>query len=145
MDLVLDTVGEKTFVDCMGLKRLRIKTPSIGKHDFVRCKNLEVVYWESDDVNATIDFSAFAFCRSLREIHLPETLVEVRVEAFAGCTSLKEIHFPKSIKYISPDAFGYNSERASGIEKVYFKKGTDMSNIDLKAIFCRWVKIYYEK
>ena len=45
-----------------------------------------------------IGSNAFAGCRNVTEIHLPDTLTSVNSRAFAGCLNLKTVWLPRSCK-----------------------------------------------
>ena len=48
---------------------------------------------------------AFCNCESLKEVNLPNTLVEIGMCAFSGCGSLSEIIIPANVKSIGPQSF----------------------------------------
>lgn len=48
---------------------------------------------------------AFAGCRSLSRINLPDSLVSIGKSAFLGCASLKTVEVPTSVYIIGSDAF----------------------------------------
>ena len=52
-----------------------------------------------------IGASAFAFCKNLEEVVLPDTLVKIAETAFFGCQKLTTVDIPESVEYISADAF----------------------------------------
>lgn len=49
--------------------------------------------------------SAFAGCKGLTKVVLPETLEEIGKSAFSGCPDLREVNFPKSLLSIGKRAF----------------------------------------
>ncbi len=48
---------------------------------------------------------AFEGCKNLKEVCLPESVVEIGESAFAGCENLEEINIPNSVREISYYAF----------------------------------------
>jgi len=48
---------------------------------------------------------AFANCRYITEVVMPDSLVEIGDQAFYGCTSLREVTLPLALKVIYPFAF----------------------------------------
>jgi hypothetical protein len=53
---------------------------------------------------------AFAFCKELTELKLPESLTSIEEMAFFSCSGLTEIKFPKNLTSIGDSAFA-NCER----------------------------------
>ena len=52
---------------------------------------------------------AFDRCRSLKEIHLPETLKTIGSQAFKECFSLRTLVIPANVVSIEEDAFDQES------------------------------------
>jgi hypothetical protein len=48
---------------------------------------------------------AFAYCKSIFEITLPENLYQINKYAFYKCEGLTNVNFPSSLRYISEGAF----------------------------------------
>ena len=70
----------------------------------------------------TIGQYAFADCKNLVNVSLPESLVYIRDNAFEGCASLKEIMVPSSVKEIKPGAF-YN---CSALQNIVLPEGLSL-------------------
>ena len=49
--------------------------------------------------------NTFAACKSLRNINLPSTLVEIGINAFYNCRSLEDIVFSEGLETIGGHAF----------------------------------------
>lgn len=68
---------------------------------------------------------AFADCKNLKVIHIPETVIRIEDFAFLNCTSIRELQLPYYMEYISPLAFT-NSDPAGrfllAIPKISFPK-----------------------
>lgn len=54
----------------------------------------------------SIGAEAFCFCRSLRAITIPNSMVTIGNLAFSNCTALSEITIPDSVETIKAGAFG---------------------------------------
>ncbi|MBR6825853.1 MAG: leucine-rich repeat protein [Oscillospiraceae bacterium] len=52
-----------------------------------------------------VDYMAFANCRKLRKVTLPESVNCIGEQAFAGCKALEEVNLPKAITWIGMGAF----------------------------------------
>ena len=48
---------------------------------------------------------AFADCKNLKVVHVPETVIRIEDFAFLNCTSIQELQLPYYMEYISPLAF----------------------------------------
>ena len=73
-----------------------------GYQAFSNCKDLAEVNNIPEGVTSLS--GTFAFCTSLKHIHLPNT-VSLLEETFRGCSSLEEIVIPNSVTEISIDTF----------------------------------------
>ncbi len=69
------------------------------------CKQLKKVSFGTRVT--TIEHSAFNGCLEIREISLPETLLNVQSYSFEG-TSISTMIFPSNVKQVSNGTFGYN-------------------------------------
>lgn len=52
-----------------------------------------------------IGTNAFAGCRNLRVVRIPETVIRIEDYAFRDCTYIRDLYLPFYIEYISPLAF----------------------------------------
>ena len=68
---------------------------------------------------------AFADCKNLKVVRIPETVIRIEDYAFLNCTSIQELQLPYYMEYISPLAFT-NSDPAERfhlvIPKISFPK-----------------------
>ena len=68
---------------------------------------------------------AFADCKNLKVVRIPETVIRIEDYAFLNCTSIQELQLPYYMEYISPLAFT-NSDPAGRfhlvIPKISFPK-----------------------
>lgn len=93
---------------CENLEFAKFCTPhmqTVSKDAFAKCRSLtEVVL---PDTITTIDKLAFAGCTALSKITLPKMLNTIEYTAFNGCRGLTELYLPKNVKYIKQSAFAY--------------------------------------
>ena len=80
-----------------GVKYLGVKS--------VKIPEKVTVYGEQYDVTR-IGACAFANCRALERIELPETLEEIGEHAFFGCESLPKVHLGRDVWFVAENAFG---------------------------------------
>ena len=70
---------------------------------------------------------AFAGCKKLRMIRIPETVIRIEDFAFRDCPNIQEVHLPYDMEYISPLAFTFSKENNNRFYntnfKVFFPKG----------------------
>jgi hypothetical protein len=76
---------------------------AIGTYAFADCKALRAI--EIPEGIQTIEDGMFRSCEALAVAVLPETLTEIGSRAFAGCTSLSQIDLPQSLRVIGEAAF----------------------------------------
>lgn len=72
------------------------------------CKQLKKVSFGSKIT--TIGYAAFQGCSEIREISLPEALLNVEFKSFEG-TSISTMIFPSNVKQVSKETFGDNYTR----------------------------------
>lgn len=75
---------------------------SVGSTAFTCCDSLEKVVFTSQ---SEIARACFAICPKLKEINLPDTLMEIPESAFSDCTSLAFIRIPTNVELIDYHAF----------------------------------------
>ena len=115
--------AEVTGVKYLGVKRIKIPEKVTGyrlQHDVTR-----------------IGACAFANCRALERIELPETLEEIGEHAFFGCESLTEVHLGRHVCFVAENAF----ENCRNLEKVTI--ADDNKSIIIKDQVC-YSSDYYE-
>ena len=86
-----------------------------GEGSMPLCTDIKYIPWHDyrsnivalvvDDGVATIGAYAFTSCRNLKEVRLPEGLLEIENRSFYECTSLEAITFPSSLTYIEDNSF----------------------------------------
>ena len=122
----------------------------IGNYAFYKCSVLETVDFNAEGLHSIGD-NAFAYCEQLKQMVLPNSIVELGVNTFAYCssleqiqlsenlmalpgglliycTSLKELSVPNSVVEIcGGSGVAYSSFTGSAIETLYL--GSSLSNI----------------
>lgn len=76
----------------------------IANRAFAKCKNLTEI--TIPDSVTSIGEEAFASCSSLRSISIPDSVTSIEDGAFISCSSLKSIILPKGITRIGSSTFG---------------------------------------
>lgn len=86
-------IGENAFVDCTGIKWVRMPSTllTIGIGAFLRCTSLEYAFL--NEGLKTIGEEAFAFCTSLTTMVIPSTVTEIQAHAFSDCTGVTDVYF----------------------------------------------------
>ena len=51
--------------------------------------------------------AAFAGCKTLQKVSLPDTLARIGVKAFYNCAALRDVNIPEAVTHIGDDAFGF--------------------------------------
>ncbi len=70
---------------------------------FADCKSLEQV--NIPNTVKRINYEAFHCCSSLKTITIPEGVTEIGRRAFADCKSLEQVNIPNTVKRINDEAF----------------------------------------
>lgn len=89
LPLSLKTIGEKSFYDCINLKKI-IYSQSL---------------FEIPPALTKIGEKAFENCNHLSVFFLPPYIIEIEDYAFKGCSELCNIHLPSSLRRIGKSAF----------------------------------------
>ena len=76
---------------------------AIGGYAFANCKALTLV--ELPNTVRSIYDGAFAGCEALRGVIVPDSVISIGYEAFAGCKNLLQIALPDSVKVLKANAF----------------------------------------
>jgi hypothetical protein len=86
-------IGENAFVDCTGIKWVRMPSTllTIGIGAFLRCTSLEYAFL--NEGLKTIGEEAFAFCTSLTTMVIPSTVTEIQAHAFSECKGVTDVYF----------------------------------------------------
>ena len=127
----LEILGDRVFEECTNLKKISIPdtVTSIGTEVFRNCRSIETLKtpFFSKNENATINDlipssfrtvksvtvtkitsvsdSAFAYCKELEALSLPDGVTSIGAEAFIGCEKLSSFTIPRSVVEIGEGAF----------------------------------------
>lgn len=128
----INRVGEQSFSECVNLREVtmfgEIETISDGAFEY--CTSLIGIHLPPVGM-FKIGSRAFAHCKKLRHIVVPQTVEQINKFAFYRCDELEEINLPASLAAIGDSAFGDcrqlstvifegNLERWCGIQFISF-------------------------
>ena len=152
-----ETIGECAFLNCSSINEVTIPetVTSIGGRAFGGCASLSTIHFNAINcVNVTtyeknvpipafegssittvyfgnkvnvIPDNAFANCKNLRNITIPETVKQIGTKAFFNCTSLPSLTIPINVTSIGGLAFAgcdnltslvFKAKRCTGVTKV---------------------------
>ncbi len=82
----------------------QIKTSAFSKGSNTQSK-ITHIYFLSDSGIATINMSAFSYCKELKVVELPDTVRVIDGYAFTDCINLKTVNLNNSIITINGNAF----------------------------------------
>ncbi|PKK95950.1 MAG: hypothetical protein CVV59_01010 [Tenericutes bacterium HGW-Tenericutes-4] len=91
----------------------------IGREAFADCKNLKFVF--IPETIKTIEQSAFVRCVNLEIVHINAGLERISYNAFRRCENIKQITLPISVREIEPNAFKDSSKIAIKAYKIWTK------------------------
>ena len=119
----LEVIPAGAFAGCTSLKEIVIpaSVKTVSADAFIGCTSLEKVTFETREItekdeltgseSVTVDGihllepGVFNGCEALREVTLPETLLNISQGAFRDCTSLEKITIPASVEGLGREAF----------------------------------------
>ena len=113
---------------CFGLKKVIIKSKTVGLHAFRACTALETVIFENDV--ETISELAFNSCIALKNVTFYGSLYKIEDGAFTFCTSLETFNFPKGTSYLGAQIF-YGCEE---LKTITVSSGARLDNIGYNAL-----------
>ena len=105
-DALYTEISNVAFYDCQNLRTVDIPAAvntiySKGHvndgHAFYRCVNLVEVDFAEGSVLETIQVNAFNWCRSLKEITLPNSVVNLGERVFQDCSSLETVRLGANV------------------------------------------------
>ena len=122
-------LGDKAFFEVPKIKQIDLPSAKyIGDYAFFRCSNLESASLPSVEAFDSSDGQAFAFCTSLTNVELGDSLTYLGKETFFG-SGIEKITIPGSLNNINKFAFS----NCDSLKEVIIKDG--VKNIDWFA-FC---------
>ncbi len=86
---------------------------------FQFCSSLTSVDFEAGSQLEAIDQSAFAYCKSLKSVELPESVTSIGQQAFEYCSSLKSVTIPEGVTSIEYGTF----HQCTSLENVNIPSG----------------------
>ncbi|MCI9448806.1 MAG: leucine-rich repeat protein [Clostridiales bacterium] len=122
-------IGEYAFTDCDGLEAVSVpdSVEAIGDYAFLRCSSLQSFTFPtsltklgvaafrdcsnlSGEINipygiTDIEYYAFANCKSITNVKLANSVLQIDENAFYNCKSLEDVELPNSLLYIGRRAF----------------------------------------
>ena len=108
----ITSVGDFAFNQCsLQSVQLSKSIKKIGKNAFAYCRNLTDV--TIPDNITEFGELAFAGCSSLKSINLPNTITKLPMAFILGCSSLESITIPQNVKELNIEVFKY-----SGLKEV---------------------------
>ena len=99
-DAQYQSLSPTSFYDCQNMRSVDIpKNVTIiysnghsnNGHTFYRCTKLTDVYFAPDSQLVTIQTHAFSNCKALKEIEIPNSVVELGSQVFWDCSSLETV------------------------------------------------------
>lgn len=112
--------NEKSIIIPVGITR-------IGTGAF-KGKNVEQIIFEDEASLKSIDDEAFADCKELKSMLIPNGVVQIGDRAFSGCTALQYVRIPSSVLLVGEDVlFGHSSDLV-----IIGEKGTEAETIASK-------------
>ncbi len=104
----------------------------IGYKVFFECKSLNEIHLP--DSLQTIGSEAFHWCISLKRIHFPDSVQTICKCAFIWCRSLKEIRLPESVQEIGENAFPFTTKIIYYTPNPRAQKPSDLAKNLLKRV-----------
>lgn len=102
----LKRIGDFAFSSNTALVKINVPNGEIGNCSFMGCNILQGVRLGNVSV---IGEAAFLDCTSLKEITIPESVIEIKGEAFAGCSKLQIVRVFSRKTMIANNAFDDNT------------------------------------
>ena len=110
----LKSLGAYAFSNCAMLESADLKwVENIGRNAFENCGLIEKL--DLRRVAYTIPAATFAWCESLTEVKLADTVTYIGEAAFIKCGALTSVRLPRELVTLGASAF-YGCERLSDIE-----------------------------
>lgn len=107
-------IGRLSFAECKNLEEINISYANIiGKNAFQYDKKLKDITLSANYIGG----SAFYKCESLTNVNLNIGVESIGSYAFAECKNLYELRIPETVKEVANDCFSY-----SGINTLYVPK-----------------------
>lgn len=95
--------GSIVIADSITFRGVALEVTSIEAEAFAGCKKLEAVTIPNSV--RTISNGAFMNCTNLKNVKLPDSLALIPYNCFSGCASLSSVEIPKAVEEIESNAF----------------------------------------
>ena len=118
-------IEDWAFIGSQNLQQIDLKQVKIiGADAFCWCISLKEITIPEGIVE--LDGAVFAYCKELTRVLLPSTLTAVGERCFYSCTSLKELHLPENLKKMGAYAICH----CTALTSLYVPKSLENLNID---------------
>lgn len=102
------TIESGAFYCCDKLKEVTLPNINyLGNRAFFGCESLETVDFKDNNSLTDILYETFAGCLNLKNVNLPNNLLNIGESAFNDC-NIQNIIFPEDLKYIGNESFYSN-------------------------------------
>lgn len=130
----IEVLGDCSFLDCDGLKRVVIPGTVRKQMDYKAKVNVDEDY--SRGSSADIGKAAFMDCDKLKTVVIQQGAGTIGIAAFKNCKALKTITIPKSVHKIGKNAIPKNGGKTiiKGYKGSYAEKYAKKKGIKFKAI-----------
>lgn len=98
-------IPKKVKVDTSNNQSVTYDVKKISAAAFRNCRNIERIFFESNNKINQIEKNAFENCISLKTFHIPRGIKDISESCFAHCINLEEIKSESSINEIGKSAF----------------------------------------
>lgn len=107
----IDSISYHAFYGCDSLEyhkydnALYLGNESNPYMVLVKAINTDITDCEIENKTIIINYDAFMYCDSLRDITIPNSVTSIGINAFFGCRSLANINIPDNVTFIGDLAF----------------------------------------
>ena len=116
---------------------------SIDKKTLIRVSR-KVKYFSIPEGTRIIGSNAFAGCKELTEVIIPDSIVRIEPSAFRGCISLEELNIPTTVMKVGTDAFKDTNIDSIFTDDIYRNQGYFTPSI-LESLLPNAIMVYAGK
>jgi hypothetical protein len=100
-------IEEYAFYNCTELTHISVPAgvTNIGDNVFDNCVKLESITFSENTALKSIGMFAFTYCRALKNIEIPDSVLSIDEVAFYGCDALTRVNIPAGVISIGAEAF----------------------------------------
>lgn len=101
------SIGKFAFEECNNLYSFTLPAAvaELGVGAFYKCVEMEELNFAETSALSVIPQSAFAFCKSLQELHIPGYIKTIEKGAFLNCSSVSVLTLEEGLETIGDQAF----------------------------------------